>query len=71
MKEAEADLRKSLGDDWKPIRSYKGDPTLTHVKEPQYLYVYVDNWHQTIVRTYKLGNQNDTYLGKIKLENDE
>ena len=54
-----------------PIPSYKGDPTPTHVKEPQYLYVYYDAdktdfefWDKTLDEP--IGNKD--YIGKIKLE---
>ena len=51
-----------------PIPSYKGDSTPTHVKEPQYLYVYLDDDYE--FSPIKL-NTKWTYIGKIKLEDTE
>ena len=51
-----------------PIPSYKGDPTSTHVKEPKYLHVYLDDDYE--FSPIKL-NTKWTYIGKIKLEVEE
>lgn len=48
-----------------PIPSYKGDSTPTHVKEPQYLYVYLDNDYE--FSPIPLTGEWE-YIGKIKLE---
>jgi hypothetical protein len=48
-----------------PIPSYKGDLTPTHVKEPKYLHVYLDDDYE--FSPIKL-NTKWTYIGKIKLE---
>ena len=48
-----------------PIPSYKGDPTPTHVKEPKYLYVYLDDNYE--FSPIPLTGEWE-YIGKIKLE---
>jgi hypothetical protein len=37
-------------------------------KEPQYLYVFCDHKGEQILRTHSGQNKQDTYIGKIKLE---
>ena len=51
-----------------PIPSYKGDSTPTHVKEPKYLYVYLDDNYEfsPIPLTGEWA-----YIGKIKMEIEE
>jgi len=51
-----------------PISSYKGDPTPTHVKEPKYLYVYLDDNYE--FSPIPLTGEWE-YIGKIKLEDSE
>ena len=81
MKSAMADLKKSLGQEWASknnIPSYLGDKTPTHVKEPQYLYVWnlsskiiftqenngvvIDAWDPKVL---------PKYIGKIKLDAED
>ena len=56
-----------------PIPSYKGDPTPTHVKEPQYLYVYLDDDNRCAFTTETFNEEDIAweYIGKIKLEVEE
>ena len=59
-----------------PIPSYKGDPTPTHVKEPKYLYVWLDKEEDKIeFDNYPVGEVKEDdvykYIGKLKLEEDD
>jgi hypothetical protein len=40
-------------------------------KEPQYLYAFNDNLGNTFVREHTARNKSETYIGKIKLEQDD
>ena len=39
-------------------------------KEPQYLYAFKDNVGNTFIRTHTGKNGHETYIGKIKLEEE-
>jgi hypothetical protein len=41
------------------------------VKEPQYLYVYRNHLSEHLFRTLEYVNKSETYIGKIKLEDEE
>jgi hypothetical protein len=40
------------------------------VKEPSYLYVFRDHKGEQVLRTHTGQNKQDTYIGKIKLEEE-
>jgi hypothetical protein len=40
------------------------------VKEPSYLYVFCDHKGEQVLRTHTGQNKHETYIGKIKLEEE-
>ena len=52
-----------------PIQTFKAPTEPTHVKKPQYLYVYLDDNYE--LSTIPLDNDKWKYIGKIKLETDD
>ena len=52
-----------------PIQTFKAPTEPTHVKKPQYLYVYLDDNYE--LSTIPLDNDKWTYIGRIKLEVEE
>ena len=52
-----------------PIQTFKAPTEPTHVKKPQYLYVYLDDNYE--LSTIPLDNDDWAYIGRIKLEVDD
>jgi hypothetical protein len=50
-----------------PLAEYRIKP---QPKEPQYLYVFCDGKGGQVLRTFNAQNRHETYIGKIKLEDE-
>ena len=73
---AEIEYRNNGFENWNLVESkspewlfdnYRIKPS---VKEPSYLYVFCDHKGEQILRTHSGQNKQDTYIGKIKLEEE-
>jgi hypothetical protein len=53
---------------WADWETYRIKP---QPKEPQYLYVFCDGKGEQVLRTHRGQNKHETYIGKIKLEQDD
>jgi len=53
--------------EWNDAHEYRIKP---QPKEPQYLYVFCDHKGEQVLRTHTGQNKQDTYIGKIKLEDE-
>jgi hypothetical protein len=73
---AEIEQKHTYQDEWRPVITPNWSQSLEfrikpQPKEPQYLYFFKDNLGATFARTSTCSNRGDSYIGKIKLEDED
>jgi hypothetical protein len=61
------DVEEGKAPEWNEFSLYRIKP---EQKEPKYLYVFCDHKGEQVFRTHTGQNKQDTYIGKIKLEDE-